>query len=166
MHFYVLCFLCIFVYLSTTACVCLCATLTIDPVVLWDICSNVVLIWRRTQRATKHAVLPQEIRHCSRIQVLIWGQTVKHTERHSTFSTADQNICHRYMKMTAWSPHCIYPPSPFSLSFCLSPSLCLISDSSWVSFLYTHKQFTLSRRCLQGNRPRRSLGTRVTFREM
>jgi len=45
--------------------------LTVDPVVLRDVCANVLLVWGRAERAAKRAVLAQEIRRRASIEILI-----------------------------------------------------------------------------------------------
>lgn len=45
--------------------------LTVDPVVLRDVCANVLLVWGRAKRAAKRGVLAQEIRRGASIEILI-----------------------------------------------------------------------------------------------
>jgi len=45
--------------------------LTVDPVVLRDVCANVLLVRGRAKRAAKRAVLAQEIRRCASVEILI-----------------------------------------------------------------------------------------------
>lgn len=63
--------------MSFTECWCECiepdwwGALTIDPVVLRDVCANVLLVWGWSKRAAERAVLAQEIRRRASIEILI-----------------------------------------------------------------------------------------------